>query len=69
MAQRQSRNFTFLSENEIRKDGRAGTQSLVSVPNIAGLNPKYFRSANVVKALIRASDGDVNPGKLLGSHL
>ena len=50
-----------------RRDGGAETQSLVSVANIPGLNPKSLSSAYGVKKYvlllaIRSSDGDVKPG-------
>ena len=53
-------------------DGGGKSQSLVSVPNILGLNPKPFYSAYDVKAYllliaIRPSDGDVNPNGPLSS--
>jgi hypothetical protein len=49
------------------KDGGTETQSLISVPNIIGLNPKSFHSEYDVKAyvsliLIRLLDRDVKPG-------
>ena len=54
---------------EIRRDGEAELQSLVSVPNISGLHPKSLLSAYKVKSMcsllliaIRPSDGDVKPG-------
>ena len=57
---------------EVRRDGGAEPQSLISVPNISGLNPKSLHSAYDVKVYmlliaIRLSDGDIKPGDPLGS--
>ena len=54
-----------------RSHGGAEPQSLVSVPDILGLNPKSLRSAYEVKACvlliaIHLSDECVKPGGLLG---
>ena len=54
------------------RDGGAEPQSLVSVPNIRGLNPKPLRSAYDVKAYVllktfHPTDGDVKPDGPLGA--
>ena len=40
------------------RDGGVEPQSLVSVPNLPELNPKYLCSASDMKLTIRLSDGD-----------
>ena len=54
------------------RNGGAGPQSLVSVPNIPGLHPKSVCSAYNVKVYvlliaIHLLDGDVKPGSLIGA--
>ena len=66
------RNFSFLPGTGIRRDGGAESQSVFSVLNIPGLNPKSLHSAHVVKACILliticSSDGDYVPGSHLGA--
>ena len=51
---------------ETSRDGGAETQSLVSVPNITGLNFKFLRNAHNIKAYVLLiaicpPDGDVGP--------
>ena len=55
-----------------RRDGGAESQSLISVPNTPGLNPKSLRNAYDVKAYelliaIHQTDGDVKPDEPLGA--
>ena len=57
----QDRNFKFIPRTKIRRNGGAVTQSLVSVQNILGINPKSFRNAFILKIAIRLSGGDVEP--------
>ena len=51
----------------IRREGQTNPQSLVSVPNMPGLNPRFLGSGYDVKSYvlliaIRPSDGNVKPG-------
>ena len=68
---RKCRDFKFLTGTGIRRNGNAELQSLVSVPNIPGLNTKYLRCALVkVCVLLIAiclSDGHVKHGGTLGA--
>jgi hypothetical protein len=66
-------NFKLLSGVLIRRPG-CGVRSLVSIPNIPELNPKYLYSAYDLKAYeyilliaIRLSDGDVKSSAPLGA--
>jgi hypothetical protein len=56
-----------------RSDGGAELQLLVYVPNIPGLNPKSLHSAYnvntyVLLIVIGLSNGDFQPGDILGAY-
>ena len=54
--------FNKKSLPKTRRDNGAEHQSLVSVPNVSGLNSKSLPSTYDGKTVIHLSDGDVKPG-------